>query len=475
LSNIKFGTDGWRDIIDENFSFDNVKAVAQAVADYVNSIKDKKELRGKELIVGYDTRRNSEKYAETVAGVLAGNGIKVLLVDSFTSTPAVSFAIKKRNLTGGVMITASHNPPQYNGLKYKAYYSGSADMDIIDKIEKNLFKNNVKEISLEEAKKCGILKIDNVTPDHIDFITNYVDMGLLKKSNLKVLVDVMYGAGDKCLEEILSATNCKVKTIHSERDLNFGGISPEPVEKNLQELTRRTKEEGYDIGIATDGDVDRIGCVASNGEILDGQNVMTLLLRHFVENKKMKGSVVTTVCGTVLFKKMCEKYGLKLHETPVGFKYICDIMRREDVLIGGEEAGGIGFKNYIPERDGVLSGLLMLEMMAYKKASILDILSDLRKEFGTYYYLKTSIKIHEAKKKGLMSYLEKNPPKDILGKKITETNTADGIKFMCEDSSWLFFRLSGTEPILRIYAEAAKSETAQEILKFGKKFISEIK
>jgi len=475
LYKIEFGTDGWRDLIDENFTFDNVKTVAQAVADYVNDLKDKNELRGKELVVGYDSRRNSEEYAQTAARVLAGNGIRILMADRITSTPAVSFAIKKKNLTGGVMITASHNPPEYNGFKYKAYYGGSADTDIIGRIEARLHKSKIKELSLEEAKDKGLLKMDNIIPDQIDFISKYVDMKRIKMSDFKVLVDSMYGAGGRYLEGLLSGSRCKVKTIHAERDVNFGGIHPEPIEQNLQEFIRLTKEDKFDIGLATDGDVDRIGCAAPDGKLLNGQHIMGLLLWHFVENRKMKGEVVTTVCGTVLLEKICEKYGLKLHETPVGFKYICDIMRRANVLIGGEEAGGIGFKNYMPERDGILSGLLLLEMMAYVKKPLLDILNDLEKEFGTYRYLKTKLKISKKDKNKIMSRLAKEGLKDILGSRVIKVNSLDGIKFICDNSNWLLFRPSGTEPILRIYSEAETEEKARKILDFGKEIVSRIK
>ncbi len=474
MAGIKFGTDGWRAVIDEDFTFENVKIVSQAIADYVNSIKDKKELRDKELIVGYDSRRNSKEYAETVAAVLTANGIKVLLTDRITSTPAVSFAIRKRNLTGGVMITASHNPAQYNGIKYKAFYGGSADTEITGKIEKGLHKNKVKEMTLDEAKSRRLLNLANVIPDQLEFISKYVDMALLRRQHFKVLTDNMYGAGNRHLEGLFAGSNCSVATLHAEHDINFGGINPEPIEKNLGELIKRTRDEGFDIGLATDGDVDRIGCVVPNGKLLNGQHIMALLLWHFVEDKKMGGSVVTTVCGTSILKKICKRYNLKLHTTPVGFKYICDIMRKDVVLIGGEEAGGIGFKNYIPERDGILSGLLLLEMMTQRQKPLLEILNDLEKTFGSYHYLKTSIEYHEGKK-GLISALKKNPLSDILGKKVIEVDTMDGIKFLCPDESWLLFRLSGTEPILRIYSEAAGEKRAQEILEFGKRVALEIK
>ncbi len=473
MKDIKFGTDGWRAIIDKEFTDENVKMVSQAVADYVNGLKDKEELRGKELIVGYDTRKKSEDFAEDAARVLAGNGIKVLLSDRAAPTPAISFAIKKRHLTGGVIITASHNPANYNGFKYKAFYSGSADPGIIGKIEANFGKNPVREISIGEAKSEGLLRTENVIPDQIHFVEDYCDMGLLKNSGLKVLIDSMHGVGGHFIQDILSKTNCKVETIHAERDINFGGVNPEPIEKYLGEFLEHMKGKEYDIGLATDGDVDRIGAAAPGGKFLDAQYIMALLLLHFVEDKKMTGSVVSTICGTELLRKICEKYKLKLHITPVGFKYICDHMRTEDVLIGGEEAGGIGFKDYIPERDGILSGLLLLEMMAHRKKSILDILKDIEEEYGSYYYLKTSTGVTEDIKKRLMPSLEKNHLKEVLGKKVVDVDTLDGIKFICEDSSWLLFRLSGTEPILRIYAEAASRERASEILEYGKKIGTE--
>jgi len=474
LSEIKFGTDGWRAIMDKEFTFDNVKIVAQAVADYVNDLTDKDELRNKELIVGYDSRRDSENYADTVSSVLAANKIKVILTDRITTTPAVSYAIKRKNLTGGVMVTASHNPPSYNGIKYKAFYSGSADPGIIEKIEAHLGKTPVKEMPLAEAAKKGLLTKENVIPDQLAFVEGYVDMELIKNSGLKIVIDSMHGAAGRYMEEMLSPGESSVVTLHADRDVTFGGVNPEPIEKYLSRLIEFMKTGEHDIAIALDGDVDRVGAVAKGGRFLNAQYIMALLLWHFVEDRKMKGSVVTTVCGTAVFANICKKYNLVLHETPVGFKYICDIMRKEDVLIGGEEAGGIGFKDYIPERDGILSGLLLLEMMASRKKGIIEILNDMEKEFGEYHYHKTSAKIDQAKKDSLMANIEKNPPKEVLGKKVVGLNDKDGLKFMCEDSSWLLFRLSGTEPILRIYAEASTEEISKNMLEFGKEFASKL-
>ncbi len=468
MSGIKFGTDGWRAVMDREFTFDNVKMVSQAVADYVNDIRDPEELRDKEVIVGYDSRRNSGEYADEAASVLAGNGIKVLLTDRITPTPAISYAIKQRRLTGGVIITASHNPAEYNGYKYKAFYSGSAGPEIIGKIESALGRNPVKSLEHKEAADKGLLKKDNVVPAHLDFVRGYLNMDLIKKSGLKVLVDSMHGAGGDYIEWLLAGGDCAVKTIHADRDVTFGGVNPEPIAKYLGDFMPMTRDGGYDIGLATDGDVDRIGCALPDGRFLDAQYIMSLLLWHFVQDKKKTGSVVSTICGTEMLRKICEKYGLKLHVTPVGFKYICDIMRTEDVLIGGEEAGGIGFKDYIPERDGILSGLLLVEMMAHRKKPILEIISDMEKEFGRYFYRKTSIEVNEDIKKRFMPSLGKEPLKEVLGQKVVKVDTLDGIKFVCDDSSWLLFRLSGTEPILRIYSEAHTEDKADKMLEFGK-------
>ncbi len=305
-------------------------------------------------------------------------------------------------------------------------------------------------------------------------VKNYVDMALLEKCDLKVLIDSMYGAGGHYFEGILKGTGCKAQTINAEHDVNFGGINPEPIARNLKKLMVRVKEEHFDIGIATDGDVDRVGCVSPDGIAVNGQNIMALLLWHFVEDRKMKGAVVTTVCGTVLLRKICEKYRLKLYETAVGFKYICDLMRKEDVLIGGEETGGIGFKDYIPERDGILSGLLLLEMMACRKKSFPEILNDMQREFGSYYYLRANVRYPAEKKAKMEDTLMKTRLSDILGEKVVATNTKDGIKYLCEDSSWMLFRMSGTEPKLRVYSEAATEAKAKEMLDFGKNLVSKI-
>jgi phosphomannomutase len=395
--------------------------------------------------------------------------VKTILSDRPTPTPSVSFTIKNKGLLGGVMITASHNPARYNGIKYKSCYGGSAGPEITKRFEEYLGKTEARYMPLDEAMSHGLVDMTDIIPKHLAFVKRYADTRLLKSTRLRVLVDSMYGAGDGYIAEILKNGRCAVDTIHNEANPGFGGISPEPKLPNLDELARKVKRGLYDLGLATDGDADRLGVALPSGKLLTGHKVMALLLLHLLEDKKMRGDVVQTLCGTVLINKICEKYGLKMHETPVGFKYICEIMVKRDVLLGGEETGGVAFKNSIPERDGILSGLLLLEMMAMRKKKMLDILKGVDREYGTHEYRRLDMAYPDDKKKRLVESLKDNPPKDVLGKKVVEIKRTDGDKFICEDLSWLMLRLSGTEPILRIYAEASSEAKAFKILEFGKK------
>lgn len=469
MGGIKFGTDGWRAVISDDFTFDNVKKVAQAVADFIN--KDCKDLKVKErkAVIGYDTRFLSDKYAELMACVFGANGVKTILSDRPTPTPSVSFAIKDRGCIGGIMITASHNPARYNGIKYKAYYGGSAGPEITKKFEAYLGNSEIKYRPLNELRSEGLIEVDDIISKHLEFIKSYADLKLLKKSKLKVLVDSMYGTGNDYIAMLLKGGKCKVDTIHNEKNPGFGGINPEPILPNLKELAEKTREGKYDIGLATDGDADRLGVALPNGKLLTGHKVMSVLLLHLLEDRSMRGGVIQTICGTFLIDKVCKKYGLKMYETAVGFKYICELMLKEDILIGGEETGGVAFKDSIPERDGILSGLLILEMLAMRKKKIMSILKSIDEEYGTYEYKRLDLKYPDEKKSALMAALKANPPKEILGKKVVEIKTTDGYKFICEDRSWLMLRLSGTEPILRVYAEAATEKKALGILDFGKR------
>ncbi|MFH1594481.1 MAG: phosphoglucomutase/phosphomannomutase family protein [Candidatus Omnitrophota bacterium] len=477
MSRIKFGTDGWRAVISEDFTFDNVKIVAQAIADYVrkqqskimnnNSDVYKKKFA---LVVGYDTRFLSEKYAELVSCVLAANGIKVVLADSPAPTPSVSFTITRRNFIGGVMITASHNPARYNGIKYKGYFGGSAGTEITNTIESRLYRSKVKFISKDEAAKNGLLRIENIVPAHLKAAGRYADMLLLKKAGLRILVDSMNGAGSNFIEELLKGTSNKVMTINGARDAYFGGRPPEPNEDHLRSTAKLVKAGNFDVGIASDGDADRLGVILSDGTILSGHKIMTLLLLHLLEDRGLVGGVVQTICGTALIDKICKIYGLKTYETAVGFKYIAEIMNSEDILVGGEETGGIAFKGWLPERDSTLSALLILEMIAARKMNLKSIVDNIDKVYGTYVYKRFDMLFPADKKKKLLAHLAKNPFKKVLGKEIVDVKSFDGHKFIRSDRTWVMIRASGTEPKLRIYSEGRSDKEALQLIEFGKRF-----
>jgi len=477
MSKIHFGTDGWRAVISREFTFENVKIVSQAIADYVKGeerkVKGKKRKNYKKrsiLMVGYDTRFLSEKYAELVSCVLAANGIRVILADRPSPTPSVSFNIKQRGLDGGVIVTASHNPARYNGIKYKEHFGGSAGKIITDAIESALYKTAVRFIDKKAALEKGLLKVENIIPPHIRHVKKFADMALLKKSKLRILVDSMNGTGANLLEEVLGPTGIRVTTINAARDAYFGGRPPEPNELHLRSTAKIVSKGRFDVGLATDGDADRLGVILPNGKILSGHKIMTLLLLHLLEGRHMTGGVVQTICGTGLIDRICKIYGLKQYETAVGFKYIAEIFNRDNILLGGEETGGVAFKGWLPERDGILSGLLILEMMAGRGESLIKILEGINKTYGVYVYRRFDLRYPKDKKKALMEKLKKVPFKKVLGKQIVRVNSFDGIKFIRSNASWLMFRPSGTEPKLRVYSEGRSEKEAIRLIEFGKKF-----
>lgn len=462
---IKFGTDGWRGIIAEDFTFENVRVVSQAVADYLD-----KHFRGKRrIIIGYDTRFLSDRFARAVAEVLAANGIKVLISDRPVPTPTVSFTIRLLGLTGGVIITASHNPSRFSGIKFKTQFGSPAESAVTNKIEKNLFKRKVRSITFEEGLKSKAIEIINPIPKYLEAVRKYLDLDLLKNSKLKVIADVMYGAGNGYHASVLNGTNVKVDVIHSEPNPSFGGVKPEPLPQNLPELISIMKSSKYDIGLVTDGDADRVGAFAPGGRFITPGEIMSLLALHFIENRRWRGAIVKNIAGPMLLNKISAHYNLKLFETPVGFKHIAKLMQREKVLIGGEESGGIGIKNYIPERDGILTGLLLVEMMAQKKQGILEIINDMEKRFGKFRYRREDIEIPlKAREKiitKLFSKLKGKDAKRIFRKNIVKTKSYDGLKFLFDDESWLLIRPSGTEPILRVYSEAHSEREAKALIK----------
>jgi alpha-D-glucose phosphate-specific phosphoglucomutase len=472
MSRIKFGTDGWRAVISEDFTFENVKIVAQAIADYVKSQKSKLKKKYA-LVVGYDTRFLSEKYAELISCVLAANGIKTVLCDRPTPTPSVSFKIRHGNFSGGVMVTASHNPGRYNGIKYKDYFGGSAGKGVTDIIEARLYKSKVKFMDKKAAFK-EMIKIEDIIPLHLKNVKKYARLRLLKKAGFNILIDSMNGTGARHIEEVLKKTNNKVITINNNRDPYFGGRAPEPNERLLEGTADFVKKGHFDVGLVTDGDADRLGVILPNGKVLSGHKVMTLLLLYLFEDRGLKGGVVQTICGTGLIDKICKAYGLKIYETSVGFKYIAEIINKQDILLGGEETGGVALKGWLPERDGILSAILILEMLAKRKKNLVKILEGIDKTYGVYIYKRHDIRFSRDKKKRLRSRLKSKPFGKILGKPVVRVKSFDGFKFVRSDGSWLMLRASGTEPKLRIYSEAHSRKEAVRLVEFGKNFALKI-
>ena len=458
---IKFGTDGWRAIIAEDFTFENIKIVSQAIADY---LKGNKKVKSKRVIIGYDRRFLSKEFAQTVGCVLAANKIKVTLSNRDVPTPVVSFHCRNKKYDLGVMITASHNPARFNGLKIKTPEGGSADKSLTNKVESLLGRCKPNYIDIFAAKKKNLLVLKDLTADYIDFLRKFINRKRIKKLKLKVLVDVMYGSGDDFVERVLGPSNIKIDYLHNEINPSFGGIRPEPIVSSLGELIAKMKKRKYDLGIVLDGDADRIAMVDGKGNYINAQVILPLLAIHMVKNRKVKGGIAKTVVGSNVIDKVALSLGVACYETPVGFKYISNLFKDNLICIGGEEAGGIGFKGYIPERDGSAAFLLILEMIADEGKKFNTLLTNFYKEYGRYYYSRTAIPVKSIRK-GLS---DMKLPTSLCGKKIERTNTLDGIKLIAKDC-WLMFRKSGTEPIVRVYAESKSRREAERLVVLGKR------
>ena len=465
MSPIKFGTDGWRAVIAEDFTFANVARVAQATADYWSA----HPVAGveKKIIVGYDRRFLSDRFAQTTAEVFAGNGFQVVLTPTPTPTPSVSFAVKARRAIGGVMITASHNPPVFNGFKLKSHYGGSSDSATCQAVEGFLDRNPVRFTKLADAVRTKQVSIKDVRPAHYAALKKLVDFKLIAKSKLRFAHEALFGVGAGCFEQILAGTTCKVTTLNGAHDPLFGGINPEPIAANYARSQAYLRKHPHDLCLVTDGDADRVGGMDGRGNYLTTHILICLLLRHLFVNRHAHGRMIKALTATSMVDKMCAAYGIEMVETGVGFKYICTEMLKGNVLLGAEESGGIGFPGHIPERDGLAAGLMLLEMLAVERVSLNKLVAHLEKQFGPHRYGRIDAHFPLEKRGALMDYLKQNPPAKLLRSPLAEVKSADGVKFVAQDGSWLMLRGSGTEPILRIYAEARTDAAAQKLLRQG--------
>jgi phosphomannomutase len=472
MSTIKFGTDGWRAVIAEDFTFTNVERVAQATADYwkKNPVPD----TAPKAVVGYDRRFLSDQFARRTAEILAGNGFEVTLTSEPTPTPAVSYLVKKEKAIGGVMITASHNPPAFNGFKLKAYYGGSAEPAICQAVESHLDKTPVQAAEWEGALKEKKIRVRNIRPIYYQAIKRLVDFPLIANSHLKFAHEALFGVGAGCFDELLAGTTCKVTTLNGEHDPLFGGINPEPIAKNYGRSSAYLFKHPHDLCLVTDGDADRVGGMDGRGVPLTTHHLICLLLEHFIRNRKAKGRVIKALTTTSMVDKICARYGLEMVETGVGFKYIAAEMIKGGALLGFEESGGIAYPGYIPERDGILSGLMLLEMLATERTSLNKLLSRLTKEYGPHHYARLDAQFPLEKRAALMEFCKNNPPSRLVKSPLAEVKSYDGVKFISEDGSWLMLRGSGTEPILRIYTEAKSPADAEKLLAEGVKLTKRV-
>ena len=482
---IHFGTDGWRAVISDTFTFHNLRLVAQAIADAVksghwNNSEWADEIDERKIIVGFDTRFLSDRYAQDVARVLAANGFTVFLSQADCPTPAISYAVHYHKAAAGIVITASHNAPRYNGIKLKAAYGGSALPEQSHRVEVYLNDNEERGrgpnlMEWEVARELKLIEKFNPLPAYYEHLRKLIDFDAIAENPPRIVVDSMHGSGRGIIKGILQGTGCEVTEIRGEMNPGFGGTHPEPIGQNLGALAGAISTGMGGLGLATDGDADRIGAMDERGNFVDPHKIMALAFQYLVEQRGWSGPVVRTVSTTRMIDRLAERYGVPVYETPVGFNHIADYMLKEDVLIGGEESGGISFKGHIPEGDGILMGLLLVEIVATTGKSLGTLVNDLLNDVGPAFYERRDLRLkHPVAKKEMTNRLKNEAPAEIGGVAVGEVQTVDGVKYVMAEGSWLLIRPSGTEPVLRVYAEGRTSEMVEALLCYGEEIASSI-
>ena len=473
---ITFGTSGWRGIIAEDFTFDNVRLVAQAIAEYLKKDAEGRSGKQKAVVIGYDTRFLSEKFSELSAEVLAGNGIRALLCKRDTPTPVISYEILRRKADGGINFTASHNPPQYNGIKFSPSWGGPALPETTKAIEKycrELSPAQVKHIPFEEAKKQKLVEYIDPRPAYLKRIKELVNLKAIRKANLKIATDVLNGTAAGYLDELIDEAGIRQTVTRNWRDVLFGGHAPEPSEDNLKSLVSLMKKESCRLGLATDGDADRFGILDSDGTFINPNQVISLLLYHLIKTRGWSGVCARSVMTTHMIDRIAEKFGVRVMETPVGFKYIGDILVREgdNFIIGGEESGGLTIRGHVPEKDGILACLLVAEMVAMSKKPIRNILAEIDKLVGPVYSGRVNFHLSQEEMEAFKKSLTQKLPERFGPFAVERVVTLDGYKFILSNGSWLGVRLSGTEPVVRLYLESTSPATLKKLTTLGKAFV----
>jgi phosphomannomutase len=459
MTKIKFGTDGWRAIIAKEFTVENVARVTEATAIWLKKNFDKPS-----VVVGHDCRFAGELFAETVANILAHNGIKVFLAKDFVSTPMISLGTVKHKTSLGIIITASHNPPAYNGFKLKGYFGGPLQPEKVEEIE-NIIPDkatiNYESLSTKNFVDKGTIEYTDLESMYCKHVEDNFDLEAIKKSGLRFAYDAMFGAGQNVIRRLMPNT----VLLHCENNPSFLGQAPEPIDKNLREFSEMIKMAGnIDCGLATDGDADRIGLYDKEGNFVDSHHIILLLIKYLVEQKKWKGKVVTAFSVTPKVKKMCEHYGLEQQVVKIGFKHIAGIMITEDVLLGGEESGGIAVKGHIPERDGIWMGLILWEYMAKSGKSLKQLIDEVYAIVGSFSFERSDLHLVEEIKNMIVEKCKTGKYKSFGKYNIQSTDNLDGFKYIFNDKEWVMIRASGTEPVLRVYAESGSREEAFAVL-----------
>lgn len=454
MARISFGTEGWRAVIADDFTFANLAAVTQGIAAYVTE----QRLDKKGIVVGYDNRFLSERFARTVAQVLAGNGIRVLLMRRVCPTPVTAFAVRERGAGGAVVVTASHNPPEYSGLKFIPSHAGPAPVEVTERIgaevQRVLASGKVYELPLGEAEKLGLVEECEPEQEYLQHLARLVQAEHVRKARLRVVVDPMYGAGIGYLERVLESWGCEVRVIHGYRDPLFGGLPPEPTERRLEDLRRSVRTYDAALGLALDGDADRFGVVDERGEFFPANRLLPMLLEHLLQTRSFRGPVARTVATTHMLDRVARHYGLGVVETPVGFKYVSQCLRERGCILGGEESGGLSIFGHVPYRDGVLAGLLTAEMVGRAGKPLSALYADFAAVHGRVEYERLDLPLSERDCERVRAHLQEYTPKAIAGVKVEDTVLLDGRKFLLEDGSWVLVRPAGTEQLLRLYVEA---------------------
>ncbi len=460
---IKFGTSGWRGIISDDFTFHNVRLVTEAIANYLHS----EGIAKNGVVIGYDTRFLSKEFAITSYHILSQRGIPVWLTNRDTPTPVISYHIIKKKAGGGINFTASHNPPEYNGIKFSPSHGGPAEPEVTSKIEKEICKQGLSHLPAESGRMGLSHKPFNPAPQYLKHIKGLIRTDVLRKARLKVVIDCMHGTSRGYLDNLLKECGCSVKTLNTNLDPLFGGHRPEPAEENIIGLKNEVKGSGADIGLATDGDGDRFGIIDSDGTYITPNQVICLLFNYLIKTRPSKGKVARSVATTSMVDAIAQRHGIEVVETPVGFKFIGKLISEGDCIIGGEESGGLSIGGHLPEKDGILACLLGAEMVASAGRPIRDILKALYKEVGKFYGERLDIHLTQEAKDALLNNLKTNPPEKIAGTAVSRINRIDGFKFILADGSWVLFRPSGTEPIVRIYMESSSLKKLKDMITYA--------